>query len=159
MYASADTSQGKADSLVYAAVPLPTTTTTVAPTTTTTVPPTTTTVPGQEPPPSTSPTDTTAPTETTAPGPAIDPSQFPDAPPAGNFAPALFALLTDQGIAGNVAHCVIVTSYERGGGEDALVPLLLASDPAALATVRQAGSDCGADPAQVDAAIAAGTGG
>ncbi len=40
-----------------------------------------------------------------------------------------------------------------------MVPLLLASDPTALETVRQAGADCGAAPDQVDAAIAAGTGG
>ena len=160
VYASADTSQGSSSEVAYAAAALPTTTTTTVPPTTvppTTAPPSTvpvTTVEGQEPPPSTDAPATTEPA-----GPLIDPTQFPDAPPEGDLAPALFALLTDAGVAGNVAHCVIVTSYDRGGGEAALVPLLLASDPGALATVRQAGEDCGADPDQVDAAIAAGTGG
>ena len=158
VYASADTSQGTADALVYTATPLPTTTTSTTTTTTTLPPPTTTLAPGAEPPPSSAPTDT-EPTDTEPEGPAIDPTQFPSEAPEGAFAPALFGLLTDAGIEGNVAHCVIVTSYERGGGEATLVPLLLASDEQALATVRQAGADCGADPDAVDAAIAAGTGG
>ena len=159
VYASADTSQGSADTVEYAAVPLPTTTT--VPPTTTTVPPTTvppstvpvTTVEGQEPAP------TTEAPPTTEAGSTIDPTTFPDTVPEGAFAPALFGLLTDQGIPGNVANCVIATSYDRGGGEAALVPMLLASDPTALETVRQAGADCGADPDALDAAIAAGTGG
>ena len=158
VYASADTSEGTADRIQYEAVALPTTTTTTTtttlpPTTTTTAPAPVTTVEGQEPVP------TEPPTPTTEPGPLIDPTQFPDAPPEGTFTQALFDLLTAEGVPGKVSHCVIVTSYERGGGEAALVPLLLASDPAALATVQQAGLDCGADPDQVDAAIAAGTGG
>ncbi|MDW3215418.1 MAG: MMPL family transporter [Ilumatobacteraceae bacterium] len=157
VYASADTSQGDATTVEYASVALPTTTTTVAPTTTTTVPPTTvppTTVEGEEPPPSTEAPATTEPS-----GPVIDPADFPDTVPAGVFAPALFGLLTDAGLPGNTANCVIATSFERGGGEETLVPLLLASDPTALETVRQAGADCGAPADQVDAAIAAGTGG
>ena len=155
VYAAADTEQGSADTVEFAAVALPTTTTTTTPPTTvppTTAPPATTapvsTVEGQEPPPTTEPA-----------GPVIDPAGFPDTSPEGAFAPALFGLLTTEGMAGNVAHCVIVTSYERGGGEDVLVPLLLASDAAAIETVRGAGADCGADPDQVDGAIAAGTGG
>jgi hypothetical protein len=154
VYASADMSQGSAATVEYGAIALPTTTTT---TTTTTVPPTTvppTTVEGQEPPPSTEAPGTTEPA-----GPVIDPADFPDTPPGGVFGPALFELLTDAGLPGNTANCVIATSFERGGGEDVLVPLLLASDPAALETVRQAGADCGAPADQIDEAIAAGTGG
>jgi predicted RND superfamily exporter protein len=150
IYASADTSSGKADTVAYSEVPLPTTTTSTTTTTTTTVPPTTTTVAGQVPPPSVAPP--------TSDGPLIDPGQFPDEPPAGVFAPALFTLLTDQGIPGNAAHCTIVTAYDRGGGEDVLVPLLLAADEGALETVRQAGADCGVPVELIDAAIAAGLG-
>ncbi len=147
VYASADTSSGSVDVVEYAAVALPTTTTT----TTTTVPPTTTTAP---------PTGSTVPdTATTEPGPVIDASQFPDAPPEGIFTEALFGFLTGEGVPGNVAHCVIVTSYERGGGEGPLVEGLLASDVTALEVVRQAGADCGATPEQIDGAIRAGTGG
>ena len=155
VYASADTSTGSSATVEYGAIALPTTTTTTTPPTTvppTTVPPTT--VEGQEPPPSTDVPGTTEPS-----GPLIDPAGFPDTEPGGVFGPALFALLTDAGLPGNSANCVISTSFERGGGEETLVPLLLASDPTALETVRQAGADCGAPADQVDAAIAAGTGG
>ena len=157
VYVSADTQTGQASEVSFVAVPLPTTTTTSTTTTTTTVPPTTvppTTIEGQEPPPSTE-----AP-PTTEGGPLIDPTGFPDTAPPGAFGPALFALLTDQGVAGNAAHCTIVTAFERfPGGETALVPQLLASDPAALDEVKQAGADCGVDADQLDAAIAVGTGG
>ena len=142
IYAAADTETGSTDAVEFAAVALPTTTT---------VPPTTV-------PPTTVPDDTT-PATTEPAGPAIDPADFPDEAPDGAFGPALFGLLTDQGMEGNVANCVIATSFERGGGEDVLVPLLLAADPDAIATVRQAGADCGADADQLDAAIAEGTGG
>ena len=147
VYASADTSDGGADALVYTAVPLPTTTTT---TTTTTVPPTTTVPAGQDATASTAPSDST---ETTVAGPLIDPTQFPDAAPEGAFAPALFTLLTDQGVPGNGAHCTIVTAYERGGGEAVLIPLLLAADGPSLELVRAAGADCGVSVDLIDAAI------
>ena len=67
-------------------------------------------------------------------------------------------MLTGAGIPGSAAHCTIVTSYDRGGGEDVLVPLLLAADEGALTTVREAGADCGVPADQIDAAIAAGLG-
>jgi hypothetical protein len=156
VYASADTSSGSVDEVTYPAVALPTTTAAPTTTTTTTVPPTTvppTTVEGQEPPPSTE-----APPSTDA-GSLLDPADYPDTPPEGAFAPALFDLLTAEGIAGNAAHCTIVTAYERGGGEAALVPLLLESDPDSIEIVRQAGADCGVPSDQIEAAIAAGTGG
>ncbi|MDJ0770133.1 MAG: MMPL family transporter [Ilumatobacter sp.] len=163
VYASADTGTGESSEVAFAAVPLPTTTTTstttTTTTTTTTVPaPTTTLGEGEEPPPS---TESTAAPETTEPaGPAIDPAGFPDTAPETTFGPALHDLLTAEGVAGNAAHCTIVTAFERfEGGEAALVPLLLASDPAALDVVIQAGTDCGVDRTQLDAAIAAGTGG
>jgi uncharacterized protein len=155
VYASADTSSGSADEVTYTAVDFPTTTAATT-TTTTTVPPTTvptTTVDGQEPSPTTE-----APPSTDA-GSLLDPADYPDTPPEGAFAPALFGLLTAEGIAGNAAHCTIVTAYERGGGEAVLVPLLLASDAAAIDIVRQAGTDCGVPLDQIDAAIAKGTGG
>jgi hypothetical protein len=150
VYASADTSSGSVDEVTYLAVALPTTTVAPTTTTTTTAPPTTvppTTVEGEEPPPSTEA------------GSLLDPADYPDTPPEGTFAVPLFELLTAEGIAGNAAHCTIVTAYERGGGEAALVPLLLASDPASIEIVRQAGADCGAPSDQIDAAIAAGTSG
>jgi hypothetical protein len=173
IYASADTSQGSANAVAYGAVALPVPTTVPPPPTTeppTTEPPTTeppTTEPPTTEPPSTAPstTDSSTPSSTdvpatTAPGGSpLDPNDFPDTAPEGAFAPALFGLLTGEGIPGNVSHCVIVTSYDRGGGEDVLVPLLLAGDADALDTVRQAGADCGADPDALEAAIAAGTGG
>jgi hypothetical protein len=151
VYASADTSSGSVDEVTYGAVALPTTS--VAPTTTTTtttVPPSTvppTTVEGEEPPPSTEA------------GSLLDPADYPDTPPEGAVAPILFGLLTDEGIAGNAAHCTIVTAYERGGGEAALVARLGENDPEAIEIVRQAGSDCGVPSDQIDAAIAAGTSG
>ena len=165
VYASADTSEGSAENIEYTAVPFATTT--VPPTTApppTTVPPTTvpgTTVPGTTPPTTDGqgPAPTTEAPPTTEGGTALDPNDFPDTPPEGAFAPALFALLTGAGVPANVSNCVIETSFDRGGGEEVLVPLLLASDPTALETVRQAGDDCGADPDQIDEAIAAGTGG
>jgi hypothetical protein len=174
VYASADTSTGEVDTVSFTAVDFATPTTappadappTTVPTTTappaTTMPPPTTVPSGTAPPTTvagTTPTETTGAPPTTDTGSTLDPNDFPDAAPEGAFAPALFALLTGQDIPGNVANCVIVTSYERGGGEDVLVPLLLASDPTALETVRQAGADCGADPDALDRAIAAGTGG
>jgi hypothetical protein len=158
VYASSDTSSGEASEIVYGAVPIPTTTTT---TTTTTVPPTTvpvTTVPlapGETAPPTSETPATTEPA-----GPVIDPTQFPDEAPATAFGPTLFDLLTGAGIPGNVAHCTIVTAFERyPGGETALVPQLIAADAAALDLVAQSGADCGVDPDQLAAAIAAGTGG
>ena len=128
------------------------------PPTTTTVPPTT--VAGQDPPPSTEAPSTTEAPPTTVAGPLIDPAGFPDEAPGGAFGPALFGLLTGAGVPGNAANCVIATSFERGGGEGVLVPLLLAGDPAALALVGQAGVDCGVPSEQIAAAIqAAGIGG
>jgi hydrophobe/amphiphile efflux-3 (HAE3) family protein len=153
IYASADTSSGTASEVSFAAVPLPTTTTSTTTTTTTTVPPTTTTVAGQEPPPSTE-----AP-PTTESGSLLDPADFPDEAPEGAFGPALWALLTGAGVPGNAAHCTVVTAFDRAGGENVLVPLLLSADPAALELVGQAGADCGVPPEQIAAAIEAGLGG
>ena len=60
-----------------------------------------------------------------------------------------------QGVAGNVAHCAIVTAYDAAGGEQALVDLgLLAGSDEALAIVRQAAADCGIPTETIEAAIA-----
>ena len=105
------------------------------------------------------PGDTAAPT-TEAAGPAVDPSQFPDEVPPGGISPALFTLLTGQGVAGNVAHCAIVTAYDAAGGEQPLVDLgLLAGSDEALAIVRQAAADCGIPTETIEAAIAVQFGG
>ncbi|MEO6571921.1 MAG: MMPL family transporter, partial [Ilumatobacteraceae bacterium] len=150
VYASADTSQGTADTATYQALALPTTTTTTVPppTTTTTVPPPpASTVPGQEPPAATTPAVPA--------GPVVDPSGFPSEAPPGAVAPILYGLLTDQGVAGNVAHCAIVTAYAAAGDENALVALgLVEGSEAALTIVRQAAADCGITPEQTEAAIA-----
>ena len=59
-------------------------------------------------------------------------------------------------MAGNVAHCAIVTSYDAAGGEQQLIDLgLLVPSDAALAIVRQAAADCGIAAETIDAAIAA----
>jgi hypothetical protein len=138
----------------FAAVPLPTTTTTtttVPPTTTTLPPATTTTVEGQEPPPSTE-----APPSTEPAGPLIDPSGFPDEPPAGAIAPALHTLLTSRGVAANVATCAVQTAYDRAGGETELLALgLTDGNPDALAIVVQASVDCGVPSDVIEDAIAA----
>lgn len=139
-YIAADTAKGESVEVSYAAAATTTTTTTSTTTTSTT---TTTLAPG----------DTAAPT-TEAAGPKVDPSQFPDEVPPGGISPALFALLQGQGVAGNVAHCAIVTAYDAAGGEQALVDLgLLAGSDEALAIVRQAAADCGIPTETIEAAI------
>ena len=141
-YISADTAKGESTTVEYAAVATTTTTTTVPPTTTTT---TTTLAPGVEPTPTTEPS-----------GPKIDPAGFPNEVPPGGVSPTLYKLLTDQGVAGNAAHCAIVTAYDAAGSEQALIDLgLLTGSDEALAIVRQATADCGISPEQTEAAIAA----
>ena len=153
VYASADTSSGATDEVSFSAVALPTTTTSTTTTTTTTVPPTTvppTTVEGQEPPPSTE-----APPTTQA-GPLIDPAGFPDEPPAGAISGALHLLLTERGMAPNVATCAVQTAYDRAGGEAALLAMgLTDGNPDALAIVIQASVDCGVPTEVINDAIAA----
>jgi uncharacterized protein len=140
-YLAADTSDGETIEVAYAATGTTTTTTTSTTTTSTT---TTTLAPGV----------TAAPT-TEASGPRVDPSQFPDEVPPGGVSPVLYGLLTDQGVAGNVAHCAVVTAYDLAGGEQALLDLgLVAGSPEALAIVRQATADCGIPEEQSEAAIA-----
>jgi hydrophobe/amphiphile efflux-3 (HAE3) family protein len=139
VYGAADTSRGSATTVEYAAVALPTTTTT-----TTLPPPTTvpTTVEGQAPD-----------------GPKVDPGGFPDTPPEGAIAAVLFQRLQEQGVAGNVAHCAIVTAYAVAD-ETTLIGLGIADgNPDALAIVVQGGLDCGIPQDVIDAAIAAQFGG
>ena len=151
VYASADTSEGVADDLSFAAVPLATTTTTstTTTTTTTTVPPTTTLAPGQEPPPSTE----AAPT--TAAGPAVDPSGFPSERNPDAIGGVLYDLLVDQGVAGNVANCAIETAFEVADSDTLVAMGLIIGEDEPLAIVRQAAADCGISEAQVEGAIAA----
>ena len=141
-YVAADTATGTPIEVSYASIATTTTSTTSTTTATTTA---TTLAPGE----------TAAPTTAPA-GPLIDPSQFPDDVPPGGISPTLFELLTAQGVAGNVAHCAIVTSYDAAGGEQQLIDLgLLVPSDEALAIVRQAAADCGIPAETIDAAIAA----
>ena len=133
VYATADTSSGTASEISYAAMPLPTTTTTTPPTT---IPPTT--VPGQE-------------------GPLIDPSTFGSDRPASLVGGILFDTLTAQGVAPNVANCAIESV--AGGIDNVDTGAVLAGDDAAAAPVVQAALDCGIDQATIDATLTAIRGG
>ena len=137
VYATADTSTGKATAITYEAVPLPTTTTT----TTTTIP--STTVPGQ-PEPS---------------GPLVDPSTFGTARPTSAIGGILFDLLVDQGVEANVANCAIETLNSRVSDDELLALGAATLEPAAVEPIVQAALDCGIDQAAIDAAIAAQRGG
>lgn len=137
VYGSADTSEGSASRVDYAAVALPTTTTTMPPTTQPT-----TTVEGQEPT-----------------GPKVDPSGFPSEAPPGAIAAVLYQRLQEQGVEGNVAHCAIVTAYEVAD-EATLIGMGVATGaPEAIAILVQGALDCGIPQDVVDAAIAAQFGG
>ncbi|MDX2379500.1 MAG: MMPL family transporter [Acidimicrobiia bacterium] len=135
VYSTADTGDGEAVEVAYAAVPLPTTTTT---TTTTTMPPPTTTIAG----------------ETVPDGPLIDPSGFPTERPESFVSGVLFDLLTDNGVEPNVANCAITTLFTRITEEELLTMVGPPLEQAAVDLVTQASLDCGIDQETIDAAIA-----
>ena len=133
VYATADTSTGRASAITYAATPLPTTTTTTT-TTTSTIPPTT--VPG----------------DTVPDGPVINPDDFGTDRPAGLVGGILFDALTAEGVAPNVVNCALESV--PGGIENVDTGAVLAGDAAAAAPVVQAALDCGIEQATVDSVLA-----
>ena len=134
VYATADTSSGDSNEIVYAGAALPTTTTT---TTTTLAPETTTTVAGE-------------PEET-----AIDPSTFGTERPTSLVGGVLFDLLTDPeiGVAPNVANCAIETLASRVPDDELLALGAATAEPAAVVPITEAALDCGIDQETIDIAI------
>jgi predicted RND superfamily exporter protein len=138
LFLGAETEEGNAAEIDYAAVPLPTTTTTT--TTTTTLDP------NVEPPP---------PVE-------IDITQFGTDRPGGFIDGALFDLLTnpDVGVEPRRAVCAATTLLERFTEEQLLNEFqVLTFTDAAVVPVVDAARDCGIEDAQVDAALTIARGG
>jgi hypothetical protein len=131
VYSSADTSTGEADTVAFAAQPLPTTTTTTT---------TTTTVAGEQVPD----------------GPLIDPSTFGDERPTSVVGGVLFDLFTspEVGVAPNVANCAIETLATRISDDDLIALGAATGEPAAVEVVAQAAVDCGITDNQIVRAVA-----
>jgi hydrophobe/amphiphile efflux-3 (HAE3) family protein len=130
VYSSADTSTGEADTVAFAAQPLPTTTTTTT---------TTTTVAGEQVPD----------------GPLIDPSTFGDERPTSVVGGVLFDLFTspEVGVAPNVANCAIETLATRISDDDLIALGAATGEPAAVEVVAQAAVDCGITDNQIVRAV------
>jgi len=138
LFLGAETEEGNAAEIEYAAVPLPTTTTTT--TTTTTLDP------NVEPPP---------PVE-------IDVTQFGTDRPVGFLGGALFDLLTnpDVGVEPQRAVCAAETLLDRFTEEQLLNEFeVLTFTDSAVVPVVDAARDCGVDDERVDAALVIARGG
>jgi len=156
VYATADTTSGESTEIAYAsaALPIPTTTTTVAPETTTTVAVETTTSAPQSTVEPAEPVESAAPAEPA--GPLVDPSAFGVERPETLVGGVLFDLLTgpDVGVEPNVANCAIETLAGRVSDDELLALGAATAEPAAAEPITQAALDCGITQNQVDRAIA-----
>ena len=88
----------------------------------------------------------------------IDVSQFGTDRPAGLVDGTLFDLLTGVGVDPQRAVCVGTTLLSRVSEADLLAAGLATFSDEALIPVLQAGTDCGVEQAQLDAAVAAARG-
>ena len=88
-------------------------------------------------------------------GPIVDPGSVPTRGTAGVVAPVLWQLLVDQGVAPNVAHCAVVTSYSIVDEATLLAMGLVEGNEEALDVLREGSLACGVTEEQVEAAIAA----